>query len=138
MPPDLRWLYTLMLRSRLLEEAIAGLWREGLISGEMHLGTGEEAIVAGVVTHLREGDAMALDFRRTAALFLRGVDPVAIVREPLGRSGGRRVCAGGPIPEAGCDRRGFLRRRRHEPRHVDGIAEPGGRLEPAGALCLEG
>jgi TPP-dependent pyruvate/acetoin dehydrogenase alpha subunit len=58
----------LMLTSRLLEEAIAKRWRDGFISGEMHLGTGGESIVAGVVTHLRYGDAMALDHRDTAAL----------------------------------------------------------------------
>ena len=40
MPPDLWSLYSLMLKSRLFEEATAQLWREGLISGELHLGTG--------------------------------------------------------------------------------------------------
>jgi TPP-dependent pyruvate/acetoin dehydrogenase alpha subunit len=47
-PPDLWSLYALMLKSCLFEEVIAKLWRDGLISGEMHLGTGEEAIIAGV------------------------------------------------------------------------------------------
>jgi TPP-dependent pyruvate/acetoin dehydrogenase alpha subunit len=65
-PSDLWLLYTLMLKSRLFEEAIAKLWHDGLISGEMHLGTGEEAIIAGVIAHLREGDAMALNYRGTA------------------------------------------------------------------------
>jgi acetoin:2,6-dichlorophenolindophenol oxidoreductase subunit alpha len=65
-PPDLWTLYALMLKGRLFEEAIAKLWHRGLISGEMHLGTGEEAIIAGVVANLREGDAMALDYRGTA------------------------------------------------------------------------
>ncbi|MBM3310561.1 MAG: thiamine pyrophosphate-dependent dehydrogenase E1 component subunit alpha [Candidatus Aminicenantes bacterium] len=92
MPPDLWSLYALMLKSRLLEVAIAKLWDEGLISGEMHLGTGEEAINAGVVAHLREGDAMALDHRGTAAMMMRGVDPVLIVRELLGRPYG--LCGG--------------------------------------------
>jgi len=63
-----------------------------LISGEMHLGTGEEAIIAGVVAHVREGDAMALDHRGTAALLMRGVDPVLILRELLGRPDG--LCGG--------------------------------------------
>jgi acetoin:2,6-dichlorophenolindophenol oxidoreductase subunit alpha len=89
---DLWSLYALMLKSRLFEEAIAKLWREGLISGEMHLGTGEEAIIAGVVTHLREGDAMAVDHRGTAAFLMRGIDPVLILRELLGRSDG--LCGG--------------------------------------------
>jgi len=92
MPPDLWSLYELMLKSRLFEEAIAKLWHEGLISGEMHLGTGEEAIIAGVVAHLQEGDAMALDHRGTAALLMRGVEPVLILRELLGYADG--LCKG--------------------------------------------
>jgi pyruvate dehydrogenase E1 component alpha subunit len=92
MPSDLWSLYTLMLKSRLFEEAVAKLWHDGLISGEMHLGTGEEAIIAGVVAHLREGDAMALDHRGTAALVMRGIDPVLILRELLGHSDG--LCGG--------------------------------------------
>jgi TPP-dependent pyruvate/acetoin dehydrogenase alpha subunit len=92
MPPDLWSLYALMLKSRLFEEAVAQLWRDGLISGEMHLGTGEEAIVAAVVSQLREGDAMALDHRGTPPLLMRGVDPILILRELLGREDG--LCAG--------------------------------------------
>ncbi len=84
--------YSLMLKSRLFEEAVAKLWHEGLISGEMHLGTGEEAIMAGIVSHLREGDAMALDHRGTAALVMRGVDPALILKELLGREDG--LCGG--------------------------------------------
>ena len=92
MQPDLWLLYEFMFRSRLFEEAIAILWRDGMISGEMHLGTGEEAIIAGTISHLREGDAMALDHRGTAAMLLRGVDPVLILRELLGCPDG--LCGG--------------------------------------------
>jgi TPP-dependent pyruvate/acetoin dehydrogenase alpha subunit len=92
MPPDVWSLYALMLKSRLFEEVVAKLWHDGLISGEMHLGTGEEAIIAGVVNHLREGDAMALDHRGSAALLMRGVDPVLILRELLGYPDG--LCGG--------------------------------------------
>lgn len=92
MPPDLRTLYGLMLKSRLFEEAIAKLWHDGLICGEMHLGTGEEAIIAGIVAQLREGDAMALDHRGTAALLMRGVDPALILHEMLGYPDG--LCGG--------------------------------------------
>jgi pyruvate dehydrogenase E1 component alpha subunit len=81
-----------MLKSRLFEEATAKLWHDGLISGEMHLGTGEEAINAGVVTHLHEGDSMALDHRGTAPMLMRGVDPIIILRELLGYSDG--LCGG--------------------------------------------
>jgi TPP-dependent pyruvate/acetoin dehydrogenase alpha subunit len=90
--PDLWSLYGLMLKSRLFEEATARLWHEGKISGEMHLGTGEEAINAGVVAHLREGDAMALDHRGTGPLLMRGEEPGLILRELLGEADG--LCGG--------------------------------------------
>ncbi len=90
--PDVWRLYWLMLKSRLFEEAVARLWREGRISGEMHLSVGEEAIAAGVVQQLQDGDALALDHRGTAPLLMRGVDPVLLLREFLGCSDG--LCAG--------------------------------------------
>ena len=92
MPIDLWSLYALMLKSRLFEESVTQLWKDGLISGEMHLGTGEEAIIAGVVAHLEEHDAMALDHRGTAAMLMRGVDPILILRELLGKPDG--LCGG--------------------------------------------
>jgi pyruvate dehydrogenase E1 component alpha subunit len=81
-----------MKKSRLFEEAVAQLWEDGLISGEMHLGTGEEAILAGVVSQLRPGDAMAVDHRGSAAFLMRGVDPVLLLREMLGHDDG--LCGG--------------------------------------------
>jgi acetoin:2,6-dichlorophenolindophenol oxidoreductase subunit alpha len=89
---DLWSCYTLMKKSRLFEEAVTKLWKRGLISGEMHLGTGEEAIIAGVVSQLLPGDAMAVDHRGSAAFLMRGVDPVLLLREMLGCDNG--LCAG--------------------------------------------
>ena len=92
MKKDIWSLYPIMLKSRLFEEGISKFWYEGLISGEMHLGTGEEAIIAGVVSQLRNGDAMALDHRGTSAMLMRGIDPKAILNELLGRPNG--LCGG--------------------------------------------
>lgn len=92
MPIDLWSIYTQMLKSRLFEEAVAKLWHDGLISGEMHLGTGEEAIVAGIVPQLQDEDALALDHRGTAALLMRGIDPLLILQELLGVPDG--LCGG--------------------------------------------
>ncbi|MEJ2267197.1 MAG: thiamine pyrophosphate-dependent enzyme, partial [Anaerolineales bacterium] len=89
---DLWDLYRQMLRSRLFEQSVQELWEAGKISGEMHMGIGEEAIVAGVVCQLQEGDAMALDHRGTPPLIMRGVDPVLLLRELLGRPDG--LCRG--------------------------------------------
>jgi len=92
MGADLWSLYALMRRSRLFEVEVSRLWQAGLISGEMHLGTGEEAVIAGVVSQLRPGDAMALDHRGSAAFLMRGVDPISLLREMLGRGDG--LCGG--------------------------------------------
>ncbi len=89
---DLWHLYRLMFHARLFENAVAQLWREGLISGEMHSGAGEEAIAAGIVSQLKENDAIALDHRATLPLLMRRVDPVLILSEFLGHSNG--LCGG--------------------------------------------
>jgi acetoin:2,6-dichlorophenolindophenol oxidoreductase subunit alpha len=86
--PDLPDLYLQMVRMRRFEEALAELWRRGLISGELHLGVGEEAIAAGVVAHLLDGDALALDYRATPPMVGRGVDLVEILLEVLGHDEG--------------------------------------------------
>ncbi len=90
--PDLWFLYRQMLRSRLFEEEVQELWEKGLIYGEMHMGLGEEAVVAGIVAHLRQGDAMVLDHRGTPPLVMRGVDLSLLIREFLGRADG--LCSG--------------------------------------------
>jgi TPP-dependent pyruvate/acetoin dehydrogenase alpha subunit len=90
--PDPWSLYWLMLRSRLFETEVTRLWEQGKIPGEMHLGVGEEAIAAGVVDHLTAGDAMALDHRGTPPLLMRGIDPVLLLREFMGRQDG--LCSG--------------------------------------------
>jgi TPP-dependent pyruvate/acetoin dehydrogenase alpha subunit len=89
---DLWSLYALMLKSRRFEEGITQFWHAGLISGEMHLGTGEEAIIAGVVSQLLPGDTMALDHRGTSAMLMRGIDPGLLLREVLGHPDG--LCGG--------------------------------------------
>ncbi len=89
---DLWHIYENMYRSRLFEEAVTRAWNEGRISGEMHLSVGEEAIAAGTVLQLQEGDAMALDHRGTAPLVMRGVDLTLLFRELLGHPEG--LCAG--------------------------------------------
>ncbi len=90
--PDLPLLYRQMLRSRLFEEAVRDLWQAGRIPGEMHLGLGEEAICAGLVMQLQDGDAMALDHRGTPPLLMRGVAPERLVREFMGAPDG--LCGG--------------------------------------------
>jgi pyruvate dehydrogenase E1 component alpha subunit len=81
-------LFRRLARARAFEDALAALWREGRISGEMHLGTGEEGVAVGVAACLKPGDAVALDHRPTPVLVALGVDLVAMLREMLGREDG--------------------------------------------------
>ena len=89
---DLWFLYENMLRSRRFEEAVSRIWHDGKISGEMHLSIGEEAVVAGTVLQLQDGDAMALDHRGTSPLVMRGIDMALLLGEFLGLKDG--LCGG--------------------------------------------
>jgi acetoin:2,6-dichlorophenolindophenol oxidoreductase subunit alpha len=89
---NLENLYRQMSRIRAFELVLADLWRQGLISGEMHLGTGEEAVIAGVVAHLKNSDAMSIDHRSTPPLVARGVDLTSMILEQLGSPEG--LCGG--------------------------------------------
>jgi pyruvate dehydrogenase E1 component alpha subunit len=89
---ELAGLYRQMLRARSYELAVEDLWNRGLIAGEMHLGTGEEAVAAGVVAHLGDGDGLALTHRCSPALVVRGVPLVPMLRELLGCEDG--LCRG--------------------------------------------
>ncbi len=89
---DLARLFLQMARIRQMEAELGSLWHQGRISGELHLGIGEEAAVAGVVDHLVEGDLLALDHRSTPALVARGTSLTALVLEMLGSPEG--LCRG--------------------------------------------
>jgi pyruvate dehydrogenase E1 component alpha subunit len=81
-----------MYKSRIFEENVINLWNAGIISGEMHLGIGEEAISAGILSQIEEGDALALDHRGTPPLIMRGINPISILKELIGSPEG--LCAG--------------------------------------------
>jgi acetoin:2,6-dichlorophenolindophenol oxidoreductase subunit alpha len=85
-------LYRAVARARAFELTAAELWRQGLISGELHLGTGEEAIAAGIAAHLQGGDAVALDHRGTPLLTALGIDLKLVLKELLGQDDG--LCKG--------------------------------------------
>jgi TPP-dependent pyruvate/acetoin dehydrogenase alpha subunit len=92
MQPNAEVLYRQMYKSRRFEEAVTALWNDGHITAEMHLNKGEEGIVAGVVDHVTDGDAMALEHRGTAPLVMRGVDLALLAKEFMGLEDG--LCRG--------------------------------------------
>ena len=109
MAADIWQLFEKMYQARLYEDALTQFYREGLISGEYHSSAGEEAINAGVLAQLVEGDAMALDHRGTAPLLMRGLEPLPLVREIMGHPEGLCRGMGGHMhlfsKEIGCDKK---------------------------------
>jgi|BarGraIncu00222A_1022003.scaffolds.fasta_scaffold00825_5 TPP-dependent pyruvate/acetoin dehydrogenase alpha subunit len=80
--------YRAMVRMRLVEEALAQAWADGLVPGEYHSGIGEEGINAGVLSHLSGRDSMALDHRNTSPLVGRGTDIKLLMLEVMGSEDG--------------------------------------------------
>ena len=124
-----------MAEVRAFEEALGDLWRRGLISGELHLGIGEEGAIVGVVDHLRAGDSMAIDHRSTPPLVARGTDLEALVLEMLGHPGGlchgqgghmhlfdpdRLAASSGIVGAAACTASGFALA--HQQQHAGCVA----------------
>jgi TPP-dependent pyruvate/acetoin dehydrogenase alpha subunit len=94
-----------MWRIRILEEAILQLRLDGPIVGSVHLCNGQEAIAVGVCSTLQEQDAVFATYRGHGWALARGVPPVGILAELLGRrtgvNGGRGGSAYFSAPEHG-------------------------------------
>lgn len=91
-PATLARLHATMARIRRFEELTAELWWSGRISGELHSSVGEEGVAAGVLDHLTDRDAVAIDHRSTGPMLARGVPPRAVLDELLGSEDG--LCRG--------------------------------------------
>lgn len=119
--------YRLMVRMRLAEEQLVAAWADGLVPGEYHSGIGEEGINAGVLMHLGDADAVALDHRGTGPLIARGTDPLGLMLEVMGSDEGMNTGHAGHMhlmdPE----------------RHVaaDGIVGSSGPLAVGHAIALQ-
>ena len=85
---DAATIYRLMVRMRLVDEALVQAWHDGLVPGEYHSGIGEEGINAGILAHLDERDTLHLDHRNTPPFIGRGADPESLMLEVLGSDQG--------------------------------------------------
>ncbi|MGH9348349.1 MAG: thiamine pyrophosphate-dependent dehydrogenase E1 component subunit alpha [Vicinamibacterales bacterium] len=78
-------LYRAMRLSRTFEHKLGALYRQGKIVGAVYLGMGQEAIAAGVVSLLREGDYFSTVARGLSGWFLRGVEPKHVLARWFGK-----------------------------------------------------
>ena len=91
-PPDADALLASMLRIRLFEDEIMGLFTRQLVRGSTHLCQGQEAVTVGVASSLAEGDTVVCTYRGHGAVLAMGAALDASFAEILGRSGG--LCKG--------------------------------------------
>ena len=85
---QLHALYRQMLRIRRFEAKCVELYQAQRIRGFLHLYDGEEAVAAGVMAALQDGDAVVATYREHGHALARGVGMKAILAEMLGRQEG--------------------------------------------------
>ncbi len=97
--------YKDMLLVRRFEEKAGQMYGMGLIGGFCHLYIGQEAVVVGIQTALKDGDKVITGYREHGHMLVSGTDPKAVMAELTGRSGGCSHGKGGSMhmfdPEGG-------------------------------------
>ncbi len=86
-----------MLRIRLAERQLATARRDGQIGGPVHLGVGQEAVAAGVSTHLRKADRVFGAHRSHSHLLALGSSVRGLFAEVLGKDTGHSRGMGGSM-----------------------------------------
>lgn len=87
-----RDLLAAMMRIRMFEDTCAELYTQEKIRGFLHLYDGEEAIAAGVIPLLAEGDRIVATYREHGHALVRGVPMNTVMAEMFGKAEG---CSGG-------------------------------------------
>ncbi len=96
--PDARLaLLRAMVRVRHFEERCVELYSAERIRGFMHLCVGEEAVAAGLVGALAEGDAVVSTYREHGHALARGVPMASVLAEMFGRVTGCSRGRGGSM-----------------------------------------
>ncbi|MCS6922643.1 MAG: thiamine pyrophosphate-dependent enzyme, partial [Elioraea sp.] len=89
--------WRMMLLIRRFEEKAGQLYGMGLIGGFCHLYIGQEAVVVGIQSVLREGDQVITSYRDHGHMLACGMDPRGVMAELTGRIGGYSKGKGGSM-----------------------------------------
>ena len=81
-----------MVRVRAFEEEVVDAFAAGLIPGSTHPCIGAEGIKAGALSALRPDDHVFATYRGHGEALIKGVDPVSMMAELMGRATG--ICKG--------------------------------------------
>jgi len=87
-PDDRIWLLRAMLLMRGIEERAMSLYRQGKVPGSFYDGYGQEAVSAGAAFAMAPEDRLCILHRDLAAHLIRGVTPVRILSQYMGRAAG--------------------------------------------------
>jgi pyruvate dehydrogenase E1 component alpha subunit len=86
-----------MLLIRRFEERAGQLYGMGLIGGFCHLYIGQEAVVVGMQSTVRDKDSIITSYRDHGHMLAAGMDPKGVMAELTGRSGGYSKGKGGSM-----------------------------------------
>jgi len=81
-------LFNLMLKSRAFDQKIVELFTQGSIPGFTHVGIGQEAIAAGVCSHLHQNDPIFTTHRGHIQAVAKGIDVKRAMAEIFGKKNG--------------------------------------------------
>jgi acetoin:2,6-dichlorophenolindophenol oxidoreductase subunit alpha len=90
-------LYRSMTRIRQFEKRAHDLFLQNLVKGTTHLGTGQEAIAAGVAAAMRPSDYTFVTYRGHNHVLARGTEMTPVMAELLGRGNGLMHGKGGSM-----------------------------------------
>ncbi|MDX6394648.1 MAG: acetoin:2,6-dichlorophenolindophenol oxidoreductase subunit alpha [Streptosporangiaceae bacterium] len=90
-------MYRKMTEIRLFEKRAYDLFLQNLVKGTTHLGTGQEAIAAGVAQAMRPDDYTFVTYRGHAHVLARGTPMTPVMAELLGRENGLMHGKGGSM-----------------------------------------
>jgi pyruvate dehydrogenase E1 component alpha subunit len=82
---------------RRFEDATEREFRKGKIGGYLHVYTGQEAVVGGVLSAIRAGDIVYAGYRDHAHTLMLGSDPGAVMAELFGKATGVSRGKGGSM-----------------------------------------
>jgi 2-oxoisovalerate dehydrogenase E1 component len=94
---DLRELHRRMLVIRGFEQRVAALYRDGEVPGFVHLSIGQEAAAVGACWPLRPDDVITSTHRGHGHCLAKGMDPLGMFAELMGRDAGSNRGRGGSM-----------------------------------------
>jgi pyruvate dehydrogenase E1 component alpha subunit len=90
-------LYRTMTEIRQFEKRAYDLFMQNLVKGTTHLGTGQEAVAAGVAAAMRDDDYMFVTYRGHNHVLARGTPMAPVLAELMGRENGLMHGKGGSM-----------------------------------------